>query len=441
MFTKLLRNSVAPLGSKTSFRASNDLLPNVLKRIPIASQTFSKSHLQYPQGYAPLFLSHGKGAYVWDIDGNIFIDMINGLMSITLGYCDPDVDQAIQHQLSKGISFSMPTELEYELAKKLCSLIPCAEMVRFGKTGSDATAGAIRLARAYTGREKILVCGYHGWQDWYIGSTSRHLGVPQQVRDLTKSVAYNDLEQIQEHLKTEEYAAFIMEPINSTEPKPGFLEGVREATTQTGTVFIFDEICTGFHFALGGAQSYFGVTPDLSAFGKGMGNGMPISAVVGRADIMRKMDDIFFSGTFGGEALSLAACLAVIKKMERENVIAHLWSAGENLAQAVSHIIRDEDLENTISFKGMAPWKIMAVEPFEDISAQAIKTFIQKNMIAQGILILSTHNISYAFGEPEHDRVVEAYQKTFKALAEHLRKRTLMDNIGCPVIEPIFKVR
>ena len=427
--------------SASRFEKSNAKLQDVLKLIPTASQTFSKSHLQYPKDHAPLFLERGQGSRVWDIDGHEYIDMVNGLMAVSLGYNDSDVNAAIIEQLSRGICFSMPTELEYELAQLLVDIIPCAEMVRFGKNGTDATSAAIRLARAYTKRDKVLVCGYHGWQDWYIGSTARHLGVPDAVRALTKTVPYNDLDALESLLKTEEFAAFILEPMNVTLPKLGYLEGVRALTTQTGTVMVFDEIVTGFHFALGGAQEYFGVTPDLSSFGKGMGNGMPIGAILGRRDIMKLQDDIFFSGTFGGEALSLVASIATIKKMQREPVIDKLWSSGQRLCTDVEALIKKNGLDDVLSFKGLAPWKVAMFEARGDISAMAMRTFIQKNLIEQGILFLVSHNMSYSFTEQDHQDVVRAYRKTLSDLATHLKQGTLMKNMGCPVIEPIFKVR
>lgn len=438
-----LKSSISDMRDNESrrFDKSNALLPQVLDVIPTASQTFSKSYLQYPEGHAPLFMARGQGSRVWDVDGNEFIDMANGLMAVSLGYNDADVNAAIVEQLGRGISFSLPTELEYELAQLLVDIIPCAEMVRFGKNGSDVTSAAIRLARAYTKRDKIAVCGYHGWQDWYIGSTARHLGVPEVVRGLTKVIPYNDLEALEQALKTEEYAAFILEPMNVTEPLPGYLEGVRAITEKTGTVLVFDEVVTGFHYALGGAQEYFGVTPDLSAFGKGMGNGMPIGAILGRRDIMKLQDDIFFSGTFGGEALSLAASIAVINKMKREPVIEKLWSAGGRLCTDVTTIIRENGLEDVLSFKGLDPWKVAMFAARGDVSAMAIRTFIQKGLIAQGVLFLVSHNMSYAFTEKDHDDAVTAYRNTLSDLAQHLNDGTLLDAMGCPVIEPIFKVR
>jgi len=426
---------------KEKLTKSNELLKNCLEIIPLASQTFSKSHLYYPQEYSPLFLKKGEGAMVWDIDGNRYLDMVNGLMAIVLGYNDVDVNQAIVNQLSQGISFSLATELEYELASLFVKHVPCAEMVRFGKTGTDVTSAAVRVARAYTKRDHIVACGYHGWQDWYIGTTSRSLGVPDVVGSLTQIVPYNDLDALEALLKTNKYAAFILEPTNAHPPKPGYLEGVRELTLKYGTVLIFDEMITGFHFAIGGAQEYFGVTPDLACFGKGLGNGMPISAIVGKKDIMKMMDDIFFSGTFGGEALSLAAGIAVIQKMIKEPVIQHLWNFGKKVYEDIFLMIKELKLENQIKFLGYDPWKIMMFSDHMTASSDAIKTFFQKEMIANGVLILSTHNISFAMKEKEREILINAYTHTLEKLSHCLNKGNLVDNLNCPVIQPIFKVR
>lgn len=423
------------------FSKSNSMLEKVLEIVPTASQTFSKSYLQYPEKCSPLFIEKGKGTYVWDIDGNKFLDIVSGLMSNILGYNDEFVSDAIKSQLNKGISFSLPTELEYKLAKLLVDIIPCAEMVRFGKTGTDVTSAAIRLARAFTKRDRVLVCGYHGWQDWYIGTTSRNRGVPSIVANLSDTVAYNDLNTLEEKLKTNEYAAFILEPTNIERPNPGYLEAVRTLTKKHDTVLIFDEVVTGFHFALGGAQEYFNITPDLACFGKGLGNGMPISAVVGKKEIMRLMDDIFFSGTFGGEALSIAAGISVIEKLKSEPVIEHLWNFGEKLSNSVENIIFELGLTNIIKVNGYAPWRILSFYAYKKISANAIKTFFQKQMIEQGILILGSHNINYSMKDKELSIIVAAYEITLAKLKENIDKNVLLSNLNCRVIEPVFKVR
>ena len=275
------------------FKKSQQLLQRSLNVIPIGSQTFSKSYLQYPKGLSPLFLKKGLGSYVWDVDDNKYIDLVNGLLPIVLGYCDTDVDNAIKNQLEKGIVFSLSTELEIKLAEKLIYHIPSAEKVRFGKNGSDATSAAIRLARAYTKRDRVAICGYHGWHDWYIGSTTRNIGVPSAVSELSHRFKYNDIDSLQKLFRNykNEFAAVIMEPMNTEIPTNNFLNEVQLLSKKNGALFILDEIITGFRYDLGGAQKLFGLTPDLSTFGKSMGNGMPISAIVGKAEIMDLMND------------------------------------------------------------------------------------------------------------------------------------------------------
>src|SRR3989338_6320011 len=270
------------------FTKSQKLFRKVSRIIPLASQTFSKSYLQFIKGWAPLFVSHAKGAAIWDVDGHRYIDFINGLLPVILGYQYKAVDEAIKKQLQKGIIFSLSSALEYELASLLRKHIPCAEMARFGKNGSDATTGAVRLARAVTGRDHIAVCGYHGWHDWYIGTTTRALGVPEDTKKLSHKFIYNDLASLEKIFveNPDKIAAVIMEIENYEEPKAGFLEKVKEITHKNGALLIFDEMITGFRWGLGGAQKYYGITPDLACFGKSMANGMPISALVGKKEYM-----------------------------------------------------------------------------------------------------------------------------------------------------------
>lgn len=427
----------------TDFTASNTRFRETVRRIPLASQTFSKSSLQLPAPFAPLFVTHAQGARIFDVDGNEYVDVMMSLLPVILGYCDADVDAAITDQLGRGIIHSMPTGLEFELAEILARLVPSAEQTRFGKNGSDATAGAIRLARALTGKEHIIACGYHGWQDWYIGGTARHFGVPQAVRDLVHMVPYNDLEALEQVLKTHAgtVAAVIMEPMNTTYPAPGYLEEVRALTHRHDALLVFDEVITGFRFALGGAQELFGVAPDLTAFGKGMANGMPLSAVTGPAELMKMSEEIFFSFTNGGEALSLAAAVATLRKLERDRVPDQLEARGLVLHEAVMRELGAVGLQDIIGFNGHPSWKIMAVHDHPSARKEAIKTFLLKELIARGVLFSVSHNICAAHGEAELSHVVRAWKEVAPLLAEELAKGQLEARLPCPVIEPVFKVR
>ena len=252
-------------------------------------------------------------------------------------------------------------------------MIPCAEMVRFAKNGTDVTSAAIRLSRAYTGKTQIAVCGYHGWQDWYIGSTSRNLGVPKSTTELTHSFKYNDIASLEQAFEQAngDLAAVILEPVNIAPPENDFLHKVQALCKQHGAVLIFDEMITGFRYHLGGAQSYFGVTPDLATFGKGMANGAPLSAIVGNKKIMTLMNDIFFSGTFGGEALSLAAAKASLTKMKQSAFDQDIWQKGQYLIDGFNKLNSKGDM---FEIKGLAPWTFLQINPGKNSSVLLIKS-------------------------------------------------------------------
>lgn len=426
-----------------SFAKSKSTFEKTEKIIPLGSQTFSKSVTQYPIGYAPLYVTHGLGARIWDVDGNEYVDLVNSLLANVLGYADPDIDFAIKNRLGSGISLSLSTELEYQLAHKLTEIIPSAESVKFGKNGTDATSAAIRLARAFTKRDHVLVCGYHGWQDWYIGSTSMHRGVPEVVRQLTEIVPYNDLQALEEKLKThpDKYACMIMEPMNFVEPAPGYLAGVKNLLHKYGVLLVFDEVITGFRFALGGAQQYFGVTPDLSCFGKAMGNGMPISALVGRKDILNLCSDVFLSSTFGGETLSIAASLAVIDKIERENVIEKLWNTGNQISTAINTICAELGFSSTVTVKGKSPWTLLEYKAYESVPSDALKAFVLYELRKLGVLSLGTNNICFAHGPNELVDIASGYKTAFTNLKEALAEPDFVSKVQPLMLKPLFKVR
>jgi glutamate-1-semialdehyde 2,1-aminomutase/spore coat polysaccharide biosynthesis protein SpsF len=316
-------------------------------------------------------------------------------------------------------------------------------MTRFGKNGTDATSAAIRLARAFTGRDHVIVLGYHGWQDWYIGSTTRHLGVPDAVRGLTHKAPFNDIAALDAVFAAQKgnIAAVIMETVGADLPADGYLQSVKDLCRKNGAVLVFDEIITGFRVHAGGAQAHFGVTPDLAAFGKAMGNGMPISAVTGRAEIMRKMEDIFYSGTFGGEALSLAASIAVIDKIKTHNVIEKLWANGTAMEAAANRHIQKHGLTACIALKGMAPWKILSFRDAPGASAAAIKTRFLIEMMRNGVLVAASHNVCFAHNDADIAVVDRAYDAALSAVAAGLAAGDLENTLECPILKPVFTVR
>ncbi|MFH1523182.1 MAG: aminotransferase class III-fold pyridoxal phosphate-dependent enzyme [Patescibacteria group bacterium] len=423
------------------FTKSNQLFKKVIKTIPLASQTFSKSYLQFIKGQAPLFVTHAKGARIWDVDGNEYVDMINGLLPVILGYQYKAVDEAIKKQLKKGITFSLASPLEYELAQLLIKHIPCAEMVRFGKNGSDVTSGAIRLARAITGREHVAICGYHGWHDWYIGSTARNLGVPKSTQNLAHTFKYNDLESLEKILKKHKMAAVIMEPMNYVEPEKGFLQKVKQLTHKYGALLIFDEIITGFRYNLGGAQKLFGVIPDLATFGKSMANGMPIATLVGRRKYMKRVDDIFYSFTMGGEVLSIAAAIATIKEMEKKKVIPYIWELGKYLQDNTNKLLKENGLDEFIEVQGKPCWQVFIIKPRKKYSDLEIKSYIQQEVLQAGFLWYGQHNMSFSHTKKDIDMLLSVYTRIFKQLKNLLDNNKLKESLQGEPITNIFKVR
>lgn len=434
------RSGAAP---KRNLSQSQALLARARQIIPGCAQTFSKSPSQYVQGIAPVFLQKGKGCRVWDVDGNEYIDYVQGLLPNILGYANDEVNEAVTCQLARGHSFSLPHPAEIELAERLIDLIPCAEMVRFGKNGSDATSGAIRAARAFTGRERIACCGYHGWQDWYIGSTSRSAGVPTAVRSLTHTFKYNDIASLKALLDRfpGEFAAAIMEPINFEEPLPGFLDAVRELTHQHGALLIFDEICCGFHFGLGGAQKLFGITPDLACFGKALANGFPISCIVGRREVMEVFNEIFFSFTFAGEVASMAAALKVLDILERTDALQRMELAGQKLQDGINAMAKEAGLEGRIRCESNPRWSILRFRDEDGRDCSLLKNLFQQETVKRGILILNTHNMTAAHDEVAIEQTLEVYAQVMKTLSEWMQNPNSADFLEGEMSQPVFRVR
>ena len=425
------------------YKNSELLLKRALETIPLGSQTFSKSITQYPRGVSPLFVTHGKGSHIWDVDGNEYIDFVNGLASVTIGYSNEIVNNAVKQQIDNGVTFSLPHKLELEVAELLVELVPCAEKVRFGKNGTDVTSASIRLARAYTGREHVAVCGYHGWQDWYIGSTTRSLGVPECVKELTHVFQYNNISSLERLFrdKKNKIAAVIMEPMNVSWPVENYLSQVKKIVHDNGALLIFDENITGCRFSKGGAQELFGVVPDISVFGKGLGNGFPISAIVGKSKIMNVMEDIFFSGTFGGETASLAAAKAVLEMIRDDDVIEHMHNIGEKILTGVEKLLLKHKANELFEITGHPSWTILTIKDTIDFTSWEIRTLFLQEMFRRGILISGSHNISYSHNEEDVDKLLSVYNEVFPLIVNATSKKTLFDLLEAEVLVPLFKIR
>ena len=425
------------------YEKSTEFLTRAEATIPIGSQTFSKSRTQYPVGISPLFATRAKGPYLWDLDGNKYIDLVSNLASITLGYRNRKVDSAVRKQMSLGNGFSLPGTLEAVVAEKITSLVPSAKMVRFGKNGTDATSAAIRLARAYTGRDYVAVCGYHGWQDWFIGSTSRNKGVPKKTSALTLTFKYNDINSLEKifskHPKG--IAAVILEPMTNEFPENKFLEKTKKLCRKYGAVLIFDETITGFRFSKGGAQEVFQVTPDLSTFGKGIANGYPLSVVCGRREIMREMENVFFSGTFGGELLSLAAANVVLGMHQKDEISPRLNKYGEELSQDLQKVIDQADMSGLLEIKGHPTWKFLEWKDGSEFTAPELKTFFMQEMFRSGILILSTHNMTLAHNKKIRGVIISKYERVLTLMKKAISEGNLKDKLEVMPLKPLFKVR
>lgn len=423
-----------------SYTKSEALLAREIKVSPLAAQTFSKSYRYFCRGEAPSYMDRGEGCYIYDVDGNKFIDYMCALGPITVGYNEPSVNEAVIKQVNKFASGSLQSELEVELAEKLCEIVPCAEMVRFVKNGSDATTAAVRLARAYTGREVVLMSGYHGMHDWSIGASENCKGVPKAVRELTVTFSYNDLADLENKLRENEVAAVILEPIQSNGPKEGYLEGVKELAHKYGAILIFDEVVSGFRYALGGASEMFHVTPDLASFGKGMANGYAISAVAGKKELLEQIEKgVFISTTFGGDSISMAASLATIKILEQPGFFENLTKIGEIQRNGVDRLISQYGLNDVLSVSGLPAHAGINFEGHGSLNYLDLQSVYSQVMVQNGILVFTFYNLNGAHTEKEAAQYLEATDKAFALIRKAVDHDSVDDILTGGRVDPVFK--
>ncbi|MCK5803078.1 MAG: aminotransferase class III-fold pyridoxal phosphate-dependent enzyme [Lentisphaeria bacterium] len=391
--------------------------------LPYGSSTNSKAVNFLPE--EPAIVERAKGCRVWDVDGREFIDFRNGLGPITLGHCFPAVDEALREQLGRGIVYSHPHRLEAEVAERICEVIPCAERARFLKTGGEANAACFRLARAFTGREHIVQIGYNGWINsvaaggvFRPGETAVNAppGVPAGLARLHHGCGWNDiaaLEALFEALPDQIAAVAVSASYAGMAAGETFYPALRELTRKHGTLLIYDEIVTGFRIAIAGVQEYFGVTPDLAVFAKGVANGMPLSVYCGRADVMGLCDrggSVCISSTYGGEALSLAAAKTVIDVYCEENVVGHLWSMGERMWGSLNGMFREHGVP--LEFKG--PWPCPQLTAGSDAPTDLVSRFMRAAFRNRVVL----YNVSYVNFSVHEADAVEALERLEKAISE-----------------------
>ena len=430
-------NKVTSNPDYPSIKKSDELYERALNLIPSVTQTLAKGPGQNIKGIAPKYLQRGKGSHVWDVDGNEYIDYLMGIGPLSLGYSYDKVDEAIKKQLNDGITFSLMHPLEVEVAELIHEVVPNAESVRYSKTGADVTSAAIRVARAFTGRNKVLCCGYHGWHDWYIGITDRNKGIPTLVQDLTFTFNYNDIQSVIDSIDNDT-AAVILEPFVFEAPKDNFLQKLKDVCSENGSLLIFDEMWSGFRIALGGAQEYFNVKADLAVFSKAVANGMPISILTGRKDVMKVLEkDVFFYTTFGGEALSLAAAKATITELREKNVPAYLAKQGKKLKDGYNQIASELGMNYTkcIGFecRSLITFDPSAGNPLE------LKSLVQQEMIKRGILWGGFHNMSYSHSNEDIDYTLKTYKEVLPILKDAVDNNKVKESLKGEPVEPVFR--
>jgi glutamate-1-semialdehyde 2,1-aminomutase len=416
--------------------------------IPGGAHTYAKGDDQYPE-QMPVYIVRGKGSHVWDMDGNEFIEYGMGLRSVTLGHAYDPVVEAACRQIRAGNNFVRPSPIELQCAEALLGFLPCAEMVKFGKHGSDATGAAVKLARAFTGRDLVAICGDHPFfsvDDWFIGSTVLNAGIPDVIRNLTVKFPYNDLNGLRNLFAAHpsRIAAVILEAERDCPPAPGYLLGLKELCAKDGAVLVFDEMITGFRWANGGAQQYHKVTPDLSAFGKALGNGFAVSALAGRRDIMRlgglqhDHERVFLmSTTHGAEHHALAAAIETMRIYREEPVVEALWHKGHLLRDGIRQVARELKLEDHFQVNGQPCCLMYATLDQNRKPSQEFRTLFLQETMRRGLLMPSLV-ISYSHSDEDIDRTVSGI-----AGALQVYRHALDDGIdryleGRPV-KPVFR--
>jgi glutamate-1-semialdehyde 2,1-aminomutase len=431
MPTKTLAQPETAIDREQSPR-SQQLRARAHKLIPGGAHTYAKGDDQFPEN-APGFIVRGKGCHAWDTDGKEFIEYGMGLRAVTLGHAFEPVVRAAHKQMLLGANFTRPATIEVDLADEFLQLIDGAEMVKFSKNGSDVTTAAIKLARAYTGRIMIAVCGdqpFFSTDDWFIGGTAMNAGIPSQVSALTVKFRYNDLESLRDLFAEHpgQIACVILEAEAVEPPAPGYLEQLKALCEHHGAVLIFDEMITGFRWHLGGAQEFHGVVPHLSTFGKALGNGFAISALAGKREIMRlggldhDQPRVFLlSTTHGAETHAMAAASEIIRIYREQDVIGHLWSRGQRLRNLVNQSIAENRLERFFELIGRPCNLVFVTRNRDGERSQEFRTLFMQELICRGI-IAPSFVVSFSHTEDDIARTAEAVYEA------HAIYRKALDN-------------
>ena len=433
---------------RVKLERSRDLQRRAHALIPGGAHVYAKGDDQYPFE-APGFIERGEGCHVWDPDGNEFIEYGMGLRSVSLGHGYRSVVEAAHRQMLLGTNFVRPSTLEAECAELFASFVSSAEMIKFAKNGSDVTSAAVKLARAYTGRDMVAVCGdqpFFSVDDWFIGSTVLSAGIPKAIQDLTVKFRYNDLDSLRKLFLEfpDRIACVILEAETTTLPAPGFLEGLQDLVRANGAIFILDEMITGFRWHLGGAQGYYGLRPDLSTFGKAMSNGFSVSALAGRRDLMElgglhhdKPRVFLLSTTHGAELHALAAAMETMRVYRTQGVVEHLYRQGERLRNGIQRIADSLGLSEYFLVLGKSPNLVYATRDEKKQPSQPFRTLFLQETIWRGLLMPSLV-VSFSHSDADVDQTIERIGEALwiyrKAMEEGVEKYLIGRSV-----KPVFR--
>lgn len=430
----------------TNSREANKRLHDL---VPGGAHTYAKGEDQYPEGMAPV-ISHGRGAHVWDVDGHSYVEYGSGLRSVSLGHAHPRVTEAVRAQLGLGSNFVRPSVLEIEAAQRFLTTVPTAEMVKFAKNGSDVTTAAVRLARAATGRPLVALCHdqpFFSTDDWFIGVTAMPAGIPMSTSDLTVTFPYGDLVAVEELFARHErqIACLVLEAATQTDPPPGYLRGLRELCTRHGVVLVFDEMITGFRWSESGAQGLYGVTPDLSTFGKALGNGFAVSALGGRRDLMElgglrdSRERVFLlSTTHGAETHALAAAMAVMETYTREGIAERLHVLGARLAAGVRAAAAAEGVAEHVVVRGRESNLVFATLDNDGKPSQDYRTLFLRQLILGGV-IGPSFVVSSALSDSDIEHTVEVVARACAVYRRALDADDPAAWMGGRPVRPVFR--
>jgi glutamate-1-semialdehyde 2,1-aminomutase len=440
----------------TTIKRSLELWEEAQYLMPGGTQLLGRRPQLYAFGVTPILAERAEGAYFWDVDGNRYLDTSMSLGAVLLGYCDPEVENAVDEQRKKGTIFPILHPVEIEMARLVTEVVPCAEMVRFGKSGGEADAVAVRIARGFTGRDKVAFCGYHGWHDWYISanladprSLESHLlpgvdarGIPKALLGTSIPFEYNNIDYLKRVFddNKNQIACVIMEASRSYLPNEGYLAKVKDVTQENGALLIFDEVVTGFRLSLGGAQQYYGVTPDLATFGKAIANGYALTAIAGRRDVMEFSKELFISSLFWDDASTLAAGVATIKKMKREKPAEKIAALGRRYMREWQRLADCHKVPAKVV--GNPHSSTVVFEQAGSISQRQLLTLYIQEMAKRGVFTgTGLFNVSLAHGDKELDELLGASAGALAVVGEAVQKGNIREYLEAEEQRPLFARR